>query len=105
MRSPFHQDKLQAQVSHSWYLYSESSVCAKTFPATSQPEILDIADDPGYTTLQVSYIPTHWRCLLVGEILTMISKTIAHCGLCDEEPNFMWRPGSSPSFPGTESTP
>lgn len=50
MRSPFNQDRLQAQVSHSWYLYSESSVCAKTFPSTPQVEILDINDDPGYIT-------------------------------------------------------
>ena len=59
----------------------------KLIPATPQFEILDTIDDPGYITLQVSYISIHCHCALVGEILMMISKTIAHYALRDEEPD------------------
>lgn len=58
----------------------------KPISVTPQFELLDTTHDPGYITLQVSYIPTHCQYALVGEILTMISKTIAHYALRDEEP-------------------
>ena len=52
----------------------------------SQLEILNTIDNPGHITLQVSYIPTHCRCLLVGKVLTITSKMIACSAFCDEEP-------------------
>ena len=50
----------------------------------SQLEILNAIDNPSYITLQVSCIPTNCRCVLVGEILTITSKTTVHCALRDE---------------------
>ena len=55
-------------------------MCEKPILAT-----VDTIDSSGCIILQVSYIPTHYRCAYVSEISIVTSRMVTHCTFHDEE--------------------